>query len=157
MTVATGAEPRHDADRSLVGMTKTRREILTLMAGPGHATAKNLLMGTCSMADAKQPQLIHNVYFTLKDGTPENTRGLIAACDKYLSGHPGVVYYAAGPLVPDLARPVNVRDFQVGLCVVFENKQAHDDYQIAPRHLQFIEENKPTWAQVRVFDTYAGV
>ena len=109
------------------------------------------------MSDGQQRQLIHNVYFTLKDGTPESIQQLVAACDKYLSGHPGLVYYAAGPLVPELARPVNVRDFHVGLCVVFESKQTHDNYQIAPRHLQFIEENKPTWGQVRVFDSYAGM
>ena len=31
-------------------------------------------------------------------------------------------------------------------------RTAHDAYQVAPRHIQFIEENKANWAQVRVFD-----
>jgi hypothetical protein len=47
---------------------------------------------------------------------------------------------------------VNVRDFDGALQLVFESRAAHDAYQTAPRHLQFIDENKPTWAQVRVFD-----
>ena len=116
----------------------------------------NLLPGTRSMADdPKQPQLIHNVYFTLKEGTAENTQKLTDACFKYLKDHPGVVFFAAGPLVPELERPVNVRDFHVGLLVVFKNKSAHDDYQVAKAHLQFIEENKPTWEKVRVYDTYS--
>jgi hypothetical protein len=116
-----------------------------------------LSQGTLSMAeDAKQPMLVHNVYFTLKDATPENTQKLVDACHKYLNNHPGVVFFAAGPLVQELDRPVNVRDFQVGLHVVFKTKKDHDVYQTAERHLKFIEENKPTWDKVRVFDTYAN-
>ncbi len=116
----------------------------------------NFSQGTSSMADeAKQPMLVHNVYFTLKEQTPENTQKLIDACYKYLKDHPGVVYFGAGPLVPELDRPVNVRDFNVALCVVFKTKKDHDVYQTAPLHLKFIEENKPTWDKVRVFDNYA--
>jgi hypothetical protein len=29
----------------------------------------------------------------------------------------------------------------------------HDAYQQHPRHIQFIEENKPSWKKVRVFDS----
>jgi len=116
----------------------------------------NFSQGTKSMADeAKQPMLIHNVYFTLKDGTPENTQKLTDACFKYLKDHPGVVFFAAGPLVQELDRPVNVRDFHVGLHVIFKSKSDHDTYQTAAAHLKFIEENKPTWDKVKVFDTYS--
>lgn len=101
-------------------------------------------------------QLAHMVYFTLKERTPANVEALVAACRKYLSGHPGTVYFGAGTVVPDLDRPVNVRDFDVALQVVFDSREAHDAYQTAPRHLQFIEENKPNWALVRVFDAYVS-
>jgi hypothetical protein len=100
--------------------------------------------------------LVHNVFFTLKDGSPEAIQKLTDACHKYLTGHPGEVFFAAGGLVPELARPVNDRAFHVALCVAFEDKAAHDVYQTAERHLQFISENKETWAQVRVFDSYDG-
>ena len=53
----------------------------------------------------------------------------------------------------DLDRSVNDRDFDVGLHLVFKDRAAHDLYQNAPRHLQFIEENKATWKKVRVFDS----
>jgi hypothetical protein len=102
-------------------------------------------------------QLAHMVYFTLKERTPANIEALVTACRKYLSDHPGTVYFGVGTLVPDLDRPVNVRDFDVALHVVFDSREAHDAYQKAPRHLQFIEENKPTWAQVRVFDADVAV
>jgi hypothetical protein len=94
----------------------------------------------------------HMVYFTLKDRSPAAVQKLLADCHKYLTDHPGTVFFAAGTLVPDLTRPVNQTDFDVALQVVFESRAAHDAYQAAPRHLQFIEENKPNWAQVRVFD-----
>jgi hypothetical protein len=112
--------------------------------------------GTRSMADdsKSERQLVHNVYFTLKDGSPENIRALSNACHKYLTGHEGEVYFAAGGVVDELQRPVNQRDFHVALCVVFKNKATHDTYQTHPKHLQFISENKDTWAQVRVFDSW---
>ena len=94
----------------------------------------------------------HMVYFTLKDRSPAAVEKLLGDCRKYLTDHPGTVLFACGRLVPDLVRPVNQTDFDVALQVVFESRAAHDAYQIAPRHVQFIEENKANWAKVRVFD-----
>ena len=106
------------------------------------------------MTQSADLPLVHNVYFALHDSSPAAIQKLIAACHEDLKGHPGTLFFAAGPLVEDLARPVNVRDFHVCLCVAFANRKAHDEYQTAPRHLKFIEENKPSWASVRVFDSY---
>ncbi len=108
------------------------------------------------MADAPQIHLAHNVFFTLTDASPAAQQKLVDACHQYLKGHPGEVYFSAGTLVPDLARPVNDRSFHVGLHVVFDSRQSHDAYQAHPRHIQFIEENKPNWASVRVFDSYVS-
>jgi heme-degrading monooxygenase HmoA len=102
------------------------------------------------------PHLAHIVFFTLHESSPANRAALVAACDKYLSGHEGTVYYSAGILNDELARPVNDRGFDVALHVVFESKAAHDVYQQHPRHIQFVEENKPNWKQVRVFDSDIG-
>jgi hypothetical protein len=100
--------------------------------------------------------LAHIVYFTLKDASPAAQQALIDDCHKYLKGHPGEVYFSAGTLVPDLARPVNDRAFHVSLHVVFDSRKAQDDYQTAARHIEFIEKNKSNWAQVRVFDSYVS-
>ena len=96
--------------------------------------------------------LSHDVYFTLKNQSPYAQQQLLLACHKYLSGHPGVVFYAAGTLNQQLRREVNDFDFDVSVQVVFVDKAAHDAYQSHPQHLQFIAENKPNWAKVRVFD-----
>ena len=97
--------------------------------------------------------LAHNVFFTLKDSSPESQQKMVDACHKYLKGHTGTAFYAAGTLTPDLTRPVNDCDFHVAVHVISESSQAHDDYQISERHLQFREENKEGWEQVRMFDS----
>lgn len=101
-----------------------------------------------------EPLLVHNVYFLLHDRSAPARQKLIDDCKKYLTGHPGTVFFAVGT-VADLDRPVNDRDFDVGLHVIFENRKAHDEYQVAPRHIAFVDANKPTWAKVRVFDSDA--
>jgi hypothetical protein len=104
-------------------------------------------------ADAtSEPLLAHNVFFKLKDNSPAAVRKLVAACKKYLTNHPGTVLFAAGDL-SDLSREVNDRDFDVALHLIFKNRAAHDAYQVAPRHEEFIAENKENWAKVRVFDS----
>lgn len=97
--------------------------------------------------------LAHNVYFALNDNSDAAKNALVAACKKYLANHPGVVFFAAGTLQPELDRPVNVRDFDVALHVVFDSIESHNVYQDAPDHLQFVAENKPGWKNVRVFDS----
>ena len=100
-----------------------------------------------------EPMLAHNVYFTLKDNSDSAKEELVNACHKYLKDHPGVVFFAAGTLAEELDRPVNDMEFDVGLHVVFKNIDYQNKYQTAEAHLQFIEENKENWEQVRVFDS----
>ncbi|HEX4149058.1 MAG TPA: Dabb family protein [Pirellulales bacterium] len=123
-----------------------------------------LLLATCLAgwallrpADANADQgasmmMAHNVYFALNDNSPEARQKLVAACEKHLTDHPGTLVFACGT-VADLDRPVNQRDFDVGLHMLFQDRKAHDEYQEAPRHKQFITENQSNWKKVRVFDT----
>ncbi|MFM7243085.1 MAG: Dabb family protein [Planctomycetaceae bacterium] len=99
------------------------------------------------------PQLCHAVYFTLKHRTPEAAAKLVASCHEHLTGHPGTVFFAAGPRAAEYDREVNDRDHDVALVIVFESPAAHDVYQTAPRHEQFIADNATDWAKVRVFDS----
>ena len=101
----------------------------------------------------KGNQLAHNVYFSLKDNSPDAKQKLVAACKKYLSKHEGIVFFAAGTRTKELDREVNDRDFDVALHIVFVGQAAHDKYQDAPDHHKFIDENKDNWKKVRVFDS----
>lgn len=98
-------------------------------------------------------QLAHHVFFTLHDASDDRTEQLIAACKHYLDAHDGVVSFAVGRRTPDLQREVNDAQFHVSLHVVFASRADHDAYQTHPRHLEFIAQQKPNWAQVRVFDS----
>jgi len=98
------------------------------------------------------PHLSHAVYFTLKNRTPEAAAKLVESCQKRLTGHPGTVFFSVGTCAAEYDRQVNDRDYDVALTIVFESHAAHDVYQTAPRHEQFIAENATDWAKVRVFD-----
>ena len=98
--------------------------------------------------------LAHNVFFKLTDDSPGKIEELVAACKKYLNIQPGIVFFAAGPLCSELDRPVNDRDWDVGLHLIFVDKLAHDTYQDDADHLKFIAEMKGNWSKVRVFDSW---
>lgn len=97
-------------------------------------------------------KLAHQVFFTLKNRDDASIDALIADCQTYLTGHDGLVDFAVGRREPKYTRPVNA-DYDVALHTVFEDQVAHDAYQIAERHLKFIELQKENWASVQVFDS----
>jgi hypothetical protein len=96
--------------------------------------------------------LIHSVYFKLNDDSAEAQEKLMAACRKYLTNHPGATFFSVAT-VTDLARPVNDRNYDVALHIHFENRAAHGQYQVSDRHVTFVNESKPNFKVVRVFDS----
>jgi hypothetical protein len=96
------------------------------------------------------------VFFALKDHSKESRERFLASCDKYLSEHEGAVYYSVGTIAEDkdVEEPVSVKDFDVALHVVFANKAAKARYLASERHKQFVDENRESFAGVRVFDSF---
>ncbi len=99
------------------------------------------------------PRLAHHVFFTLADDSEASVNRLLTACQTYLTDHEGVVDFAVGRRDTTLARPVNNTEYHVSLHVVFRDRAAHDAYQTAPRHLEFIAQEKETWKSVVIFDS----
>ncbi len=95
----------------------------------------------------------HNVYFALTDKSTKAVEQFIADSKRYLAVIPGIQSFACGVLESELEREVNDRDFDVSLHVLFESKETHDAYQIAPSHNEFVARQGNNWAAVRVFDT----
>jgi Stress responsive A/B Barrel Domain len=95
----------------------------------------------------------HNVFFSLHDRSAAARQELVDACRKHLTAHPGTLMFACGVMAEGVNRPVVDREFDVSLHFLFESQADHDAYQVAPRHLQFVEENRANWARVRVFDS----
>jgi Stress responsive A/B Barrel Domain len=119
------------------------------------SVALALISGPALAAD--DAELGHMVYFTLKDNSDDAKKKLVEACKKYLKEHEGVVYFSAGIRSETYKRDVNDQEFDVALHLVFKNKAAHDKYQDAATHKQFIEENRANWKKARVFDAEVGV
>lgn len=107
------------------------------------------------LAEEMPPQrLAHDVYFTLKDDSEAAKLKLVTACRKYLAKHPGILWFDAGVRVESHRRDVNDLDFDVVLHIHFRDQDAHDQYQNAPQHHEFIRENRDNWERVRVFDSW---
>jgi len=99
--------------------------------------------------------LAHMVFFTLKDHSKESRAKFVASCEKYLKEIPGTIHFSLGEQAEDVEEPVvSVRDFDVALHVIFEDKSARDIYLVHPKHKAFVEENRPLFEKVRVFDSY---
>ena len=111
-------------------------------------------MSASSSADQQGAVRAHDVFFTLNDSTPETRKALVDACETYLTGHEGTVFFAAGTRTTELTRDVNDTDFDVSLHIYFEDEAAHELYQKHPRHAEFIEKMKDNWKTVRVFDSW---
>ena len=125
-----------------------RRTALAALAAP-------LALGAAPSAAKAGPQLAHMVFFSLKERTEEGRKTFVALCDKYLSGHPGVAYFSVGTIAEDAIEPgVGVRDFDVALHLVFDDKEAKETYLKSTRHDGFVAEIKPLVGQVRVYDSY---
>src|SRR5580704_1596386 len=82
-----------------------------------------------SIALETPSMLAHNVFFSLHDPSDAAVARMLAACRKYLTGHPGTVFFACGTPNQELKRPVNDRDFDIALLIVFDSQESHDAYQ----------------------------
>jgi len=144
---------------------RVRTKALTLRLLPMMQTPLAVFVLLCSLLfpaclsqgghAASGSQLVHNVYFTLRDDTDEARAALVADCYASLSRLPGIRFFSAGARDERIDGGANDRDFDVALLVVFEDRAAHARYVEDPAHKAFIEAHAPNWQVVRVFDSLA--
>ena len=80
----------------------------------------------------------HVVIFWTDPAIPDAADALIAGVNKFLKPIPGCLHFHVGKMVPS-HRAVVDQSYQVALNLVFKDKQAQDDYQVHPLHVQFVE------------------
>jgi len=80
----------------------------------------------------------HVVIFWTDPAQPVAVAELMAGAEKYLRPIPGALQFHAGRMAGS-HRPVVDQSYQVALNLVFPNKQAQDDYQVHPQHVEFVE------------------
>ena len=100
---------------------------------------------------AADTRLVHDVFFTLQDSSPEACDALATAC-LALAEIPGVVHLTAGVRDASQQRNVNRADYHVGLHVEFDSAEAYDAYGPHPVHQALVETHKGNFAAVEVFD-----
>jgi hypothetical protein len=94
----------------------------------------------------------HVVIFWTDAAKPEAADAVIAGANKLLKNIPGLTQFHIGKMIGS-PRPVVDQTYQIALNTVFADKQAQDDYQVHPQHLEFIAQCvKPFVTQVRVYD-----
>jgi hypothetical protein len=77
---------------------------------------------------------------------------VVAGAEKYLRGIQGITHFHVGKMAGS-HRPVVDQSYQVALNTAFTSKQAQDEYQVHPRHLEFVEHCvKPYVKKVVVYD-----
>jgi len=94
----------------------------------------------------------HVVIFWTDPTKPEAADQVIAGATKYLKGILGVQHFHIGKMVGS-HRAVVDQTYQIALNTVFASKQAQDDYQVHPEHLEFVAQYvKPYVKKVVVYD-----
>jgi hypothetical protein len=94
----------------------------------------------------------HIVIFWTDPAQPNAAERLIEGANKYLMTLPGIQHFHVGKMVRS-QRPVVDQSYQVALNTVFTDRKAQDDYQVHPRHLEFVEKVfKPLCTKVLIYD-----
>lgn len=94
----------------------------------------------------------HIVVFWTDPAQPNAVDELLAGANQYLKDIPGLQHFHVGRMVGS-ERPVVEQSYQVALNTVFTNKQAQDDYQVHPQHIEFVEKVfKPLCTKVVIYD-----
>ena len=80
----------------------------------------------------------HIVVFWTDPANPSAAEEFLAGANQLLKNIPGLVQFHVGKMAPS-HRPVVEQSYQVALNLIFPNQKAQDDYQVHPRHVEFVE------------------
>jgi hypothetical protein len=93
----------------------------------------------------------HVVIFWTDPNLVDAADQVMAAANQYLTSIPGIVSFHVGKMATS-HREVVDQSYQLALNIQFESKQAQDDYQVHPQHVEFVNQCKPLFAKVVVYD-----
>lgn len=153
--IYNGSDPKHERFVQEVNKwapATTRRVLDTYLS-------RLILGGNASAAQQAgadgntPPGLFHNLYFDLVDKSPDNIKKFTDICVRFLSPHPGITQFATGGLT-DIVRDVSVRNFDVCVSIIYESKQAHEEYSHSELHDAFFPATTGMIANTYVFDAY---
>ena len=96
--------------------------------------------------------LTHTVLFWLKPETTPERRAQFESDLRALTAIPGSTRTVIGKPSTTEQRPVVDHSYDYALELDFKDLAAHDFYQDAPAHHEFIAKSREIWAKVQVYD-----
>lgn len=94
---------------------------------------------------------VHCVYFWLRDDlSPHDLDAFVDGASRLTTIETVLHGYLGVPAGTD--RPVIDRSYSYGLVCVFEDRLAHDAYQIDPIHDEFRDTCSSFWKTVKIYD-----
>lgn len=97
--------------------------------------------------------LVHAVYFWLKPELTAAQRADFRRGVETLAGIKSVENVFIGAPAKTEKRPVIDDTYSVGLVVLCKDVAAQNAYQVDPIHLKFVEQFKPSWTRVQIYDS----
>ena len=136
----------------LIGKAGALGKSIFLLYWPKWKATAQIFLRPKRASCLNQPMFSHVVIFWTDPAQTEAADELIAGANKYLKPIPGLKYFYIGKMVGS-QRPVVDQTYQVALNTVFADKQAQDDYQVHPLHLEFVAKYvKPLVKKITVYD-----
>ena len=97
-------------------------------------------------------QLVHHVFFWLKDPANTADRDALIEGVRALSAIPGIRALHVGVPAAVEPRPVVDSSYSVSELLFFDSVEAQNTYQAHPLHQAFIARFSPLWSKVVVYD-----
>ena len=101
---------------------------------------------------ANQTQIIHHVFFWLKDPDSDTDQAQLIEGLKTLKAIPQVRKLLIGTPASTIQREVVDNSFQVSELMYFDSVQEQDAYQVHSAHITFVEKCSHLWEKVIVYD-----
>ena len=133
--------------------SQTRRAFLAGAVALGAATTAS---ATTRTAQTNKKQLAHHVFFWLKNPNSKEDLNRLLEGLRTLEKIESVRKIHIGVPASTEKRDVVDSSYSASELIFFDDVAGQDAYQVHPRHVQFIEENRANWEKVRVFDAYVS-
>ncbi len=129
---------------------KTRRKFL----GRSLGILAGLGLANMPKAQAQKPvkaNFLHIVFIWLKN-PEQDLQKVLASTEEFVKKVPSVKSYHIGTPA-STNRPIVDNSYSFCLTVGFDDLEGHDLYQTHAAHVQYVENTKPLWNKVLVYDS----
>ena len=104
-----------------------------------------------------QKPFAHMFFFQLSDTSKELVDHFIGLCVKYLSDYAGQRHFSVGYRALEMNRPVNAKDFEIAVHMIFDTFESYVEYAKSDRHNEFITQSAGMSPERIIYDSFLHV